>query len=154
MIIRFCLSLSMKSASAYNELRSSNVLKLPCLRTLRDYRNAIRPCAGFNNEVINEVIKSAENLKGYQRYIVLSFDEIKVQSDLVFDKYTEKLIGYVDLGNPELNYSCFNDVDNIAKHALVYYVRALASDLKFPLAYVATETAKSFQIMPTFWNNT
>ena len=36
MIIRFCLSIASKSASAYNELRSSNVLTLPSLRTLRD----------------------------------------------------------------------------------------------------------------------
>ena len=34
MIIRFCLSIASKSASAYNELRSSNVLTLPSLRTL------------------------------------------------------------------------------------------------------------------------
>ena len=34
MIIRFCLSLASKSASAYDELRSSNVLTLPSCRTL------------------------------------------------------------------------------------------------------------------------
>ena len=37
MIIRFCLSLAAKSASAYDELRSCNVLTLPTRRTLRDY---------------------------------------------------------------------------------------------------------------------
>ena len=36
MIIRFCLSLASKSASAYDELMSSNVLTLPSCRTLRD----------------------------------------------------------------------------------------------------------------------
>ena len=48
MIIRFCLSLASKSASAYDELRTSNVLTLPSRRTLRDYKNAIVPHAGFN----------------------------------------------------------------------------------------------------------
>ena len=43
MIIRFCLSIAAKSPSAYDELRSSNILTLPSRRTLRDYRNAIRP---------------------------------------------------------------------------------------------------------------
>ena len=38
MIIRFCLSLAAKSASAYDELRSSNILTLPTRRTLKDYK--------------------------------------------------------------------------------------------------------------------
>ena len=42
MLIRFCLSLYVESASAYEELRSSIVLTLPSQRTLRDYRNAIK----------------------------------------------------------------------------------------------------------------
>ena len=66
MIIRFCLSLASKSASAYNKLRSSNVLTLPRLRTLRDYKNAIRPTTGFNIEVIEELRKTTETLKSFQ----------------------------------------------------------------------------------------
>ena len=34
MIIRFCLSLAMKSASAYDELQSAKIIKFPSLRTL------------------------------------------------------------------------------------------------------------------------
>ena len=30
-------------------------------------------------------------------------DEIKIQSNLVWDKHTGELIGYVDLGDTELN---------------------------------------------------
>jgi len=41
MIIRFCLSLASKSASAYDELRSSNIIKIPSRRTLRDYKNSL-----------------------------------------------------------------------------------------------------------------
>ena len=52
MIIKFCLCLASKSASAYDELRSSNVLTLPSRRTLRDYKNAVKPHAGFNKDVI------------------------------------------------------------------------------------------------------
>ncbi|PFX26882.1 hypothetical protein AWC38_SpisGene8467 [Stylophora pistillata] len=43
MIIRFCLSLAVKSPSCYEELRNSKVLVLPSQRGLKDYRNAIRP---------------------------------------------------------------------------------------------------------------
>ena len=83
MIIRFCLSLASKSASAYYELRSSNFLTLPSRRTLRDYKNAVKPHAGFNPAVINDLIKTTNPLKGCQRNVVLSFDEMKIQENLV-----------------------------------------------------------------------
>ena len=35
--------------------------------------------------------------------MVLSFDEMKVQSNLVFDKHTNELIGFVDLGDEDVN---------------------------------------------------
>ncbi len=57
----------------------------------------------------------------------------------------------MDLGNTDLNYACFNDVDQLASHALVYYVRGLASDLKFSVAYFATKGVTAYEIMTTFW---
>lgn len=47
MIIRYCLSLAAKSPSCYEEIRNSGILVLPSQRTLRDYRNYIRPTRGF-----------------------------------------------------------------------------------------------------------
>ena len=52
----------------------------------------------------------------------------------------------------ELNYSCFKNVNDLASHVLVYYVRGIASDLKFCLAYFATKGITACQIMPTFWD--
>ena len=129
MIIRFCLSIASKSASSYDELRNSKVLTLPSRRSLRGYKNAIRPYVGFNAEVVQELVKITSALSGVQRYCVISFDEIKIQENLVFDKYSGELIGYVDLGDPELNYCCFSNVDALASHALAgpilapYWVR-------------------------------
>ena len=70
MIIQFCLSLASKSAPAYDELRSNNVLTLPSCRTLRDYKNAIKPHAGFNPVIIQE-LKTTELFIGHQRNIVV-----------------------------------------------------------------------------------
>ena len=86
-------------------------------------------------------MKTAAPLKGYQRYIVLSFDKIKRKENLIYVKHSGELIGYVDLGDlgdPELNYSTFQDANDLASHVLVYYIRGLASDLKYSLAYFAT----------------
>ena len=74
-----------KISSAYDELRNSNILRLPRKGTLSDYKNAMRPHAGFNRSVIDELIKIASPLTYYQRCAVLSFDEIKIQQNLVFD---------------------------------------------------------------------
>ena len=59
----------------------------------------------------------------------MSFYEIKIKKNLVFDKHSGKLIGYVDLGDPEKNFSTFHNKDDLATHAMVYYVSGLASDL-------------------------
>ena len=104
MIVCFCISLASKSSSAYDEIRDSNISVLPSRRTLRDYRNAIRPKVGFNPDVINELKNVTKNLNGIQRFICLCFDEIKVQSSLVFNKYTDELVGFIDLGDPDTNY--------------------------------------------------
>ena len=151
MIIRFCLSIASKSASAYDELRSSNVLTLPSRRTLRDYKNAIKPHAGFNPAVINDLIKTTNLLKSCQRNVVLSFDEMKIQENLVYDKYTGNLVGYVDLGDPSINYSSFENPDELASHVMVFYIRGLACDLKFELGYFGTRGMLSYQIMGRFW---
>ena len=60
MLIRFCLWLTSKPSLAY-ELWDSNILVLPSCRTLRDYKNAITPKAGFNSEIIKELIKIAKH---------------------------------------------------------------------------------------------
>ena len=89
--------------------------------------------------------------KGIERFICLAFHEIKVRPNLFFNKYNDELIGFVDLGDPELNYSSFTDSDQSATHTLVYYVHGLCSSLKFPLACFAAHCATSCQLMPIFW---
>ena len=81
-----------------------------------------------------------------QIYICLAFDEMKIQSNLLYNKCSGKLIGYVDLGDPDINYTTFVKGDELATHALVYYVRGIATDLKFCLSYFATNVIKSYQI--------
>ena len=91
-IIRFCLSLLSKSPSAYEEIRNSNILTLQSTRTLRDYKSFIKPETGFRKKVINELKTITKDYFDIQRYIVLLFDEMKIKSNLVFDKHTGELI--------------------------------------------------------------
>jgi len=151
MIIRFCLSLASKSPSCYEELRNSGVLVLPSQRRLKDYRNAIKPKRGFQKEVIEELKTETDSYFDVQRYVVLLFDEMKVMANLVLDKTTGELIGFTDLGDPELNFGALEKVDMIASHALAFIVREMCTELKFALAHFATTGITSGQLMPLFW---
>ena len=111
MIIRFCLSLAARSAFCYEELRNSGIVKLPSQRTLRDYHNFVKPKPGFNKLVIDELVGLTKSYSNTQRYIVLLFDEMKIRSNLVFDKNTGQLIGFTDLGDSTINYVSFEKQD-------------------------------------------
>ena len=86
-----------------------------------------------------------------QRYVVLSFDEMKIQSSLVFDKHSNELIGFVDLGDDDVNVVAFDSCSVIANHVLAFMIRGVASDLKYILGYFSTENVTSYQLMPLFW---
>ena len=110
----------------------------------------MKPSTGFYLQVTEELIKTSSSLQGYQRFICLSFDEIKMQENLIFYKYTGDLVGFVDLDDPELNFSTFGDANKLASYVMVYYICGLASDLKFSFAYFGTDGMNAYQIMTTF----
>ena len=91
-VIRFALSLHGKSPSAYRELRDSGALILPSERILRDYKNYFKPKAA-----------KVSSFTSIQQYAAVVMDEMKMQSNLVFDKVSGELIGFVYLGDPMTN---------------------------------------------------
>ena len=109
MIIRFCLSLATKLASAYDDIRydeksGTGIFVLPSRRRLRDYKNYIRPERGFNKN-ISELKNKIKNFSDNEQFFVILMYEMKIQSNLVWDKHTGEIIGYVDLADTELNYA-------------------------------------------------
>ena len=80
MVIKFCLSLAAKSSSSYSDLRydsksGSGILVLPSLRTLRDYKNYIRPNRGFNRAIIEELSEKTKLFSSVEKFIIILFDE-------------------------------------------------------------------------------
>ena len=76
--------------------------------------------------------------------------ETKIQSSLVFDKYSGNLIGFIHLGDPMVNFA-FVEEETLATHALAFLVRGLCADLKHVISYYLTGDLTSFQLMPLFW---
>ena len=150
-IIPFALYFHGKSPAAYKELRDSGALILPSERVLRDYKNYFKPKAGLNMDNIETLREKTSSATGIQRYVVLVMDKMKIQSNLVFDKYLGDLIGFVDLGDPMTNYACLGNEDVIATHALAFLVRGMCTDMKHVIAYYFTEDFTSYQLMSVFW---
>ena len=153
--VEFCLSIYAKSSSVYNNLRKSEknpdgILFLPHERTLRDYRNHFKPSPGFVPENIDLLKSIVKDYTGTAKYIVLVFDEMKIKGRLVFDKYTGKLIGFTSLGDPELDFATFEELQ-LATHALAFMIRGVQTTLKFTLAYFLTQTIVSYQLASIFW---
>lgn len=98
-IIRYALSLHSKSPAACRELRESGVLIRTSKRVLRNYKNYLKSKAGLRAENIEALKDKVVAFSARQRYVMLVMDEMKIQSNLVFDKYTGDLIGFVDLGD-------------------------------------------------------
>ena len=48
--------------------------------------------------------------------------------------FTSDLIGFVDLGDIELNYSTLNDVSELASYLLVFMIKSFANPLSYSLA--------------------
>ena len=78
-------------------------------------------------------------------------DEMKIQENLVFHKYTGELIGFIDLGDADINYVTLKDRQKLASHVLVFLLTGICNPSKFSLANFSTDTDSAEQIFPLFW---
>ena len=76
---------------------------------------------------------------------------MKIQEDLIWDKYSGELIGFVDLGDRNTNYATLKNVKELATHVLVFLVKGIVNPLSFSIATFATTGISSYQLMPIFW---
>ena len=156
MIIKFCLNLATESSSAYKDLRYDNktetgVLVLPSLRTLRDYKNYIRPTREFNPDIVNELAKKIALFSEIERYVTILIDEMKIQGNLVWDKHSGELKGFVDLGDINANFATLKNTETLVTHVLVFLVKSVVNPLSYRFAAFATDGITAYQIMAIFW---
>ena len=83
-----------------------------------------------------------------EKFIVLLMDEMRIQENLVWDKHNGELIGYVDLGDIDLNYATLSKVTTVASHVLVFLIRSVVNPFIFSLANFATEGISASQMFP------
>ena len=94
------ISFTSKSAATYNEIHfdektGTGFVVLPSQRRLRDYKSYIHRKQGFNHEIINELENKIKDFSDIERFMVILFDEIKIQENLVWSKQTSDLLIFV-----------------------------------------------------------
>ena len=104
-IIKWCLNLKLISSGAYHALRTAEFIKLPSEHTLRDYTHYCKETLGFQKETLNQLYKEVKDIPESRRYVSLILDEMKIKQDLVYDKHSGQIVGFVSLGsiNDELS---------------------------------------------------
>ena len=61
------------------------------------------------------------------------------------------MIGFVDLGDVNLNYVTLQEKNAIASHVLVFLLRSVFNPFKFSLENFAAKNATASQVFPLFW---
>ena len=160
MMIRWCLSLKLLSSASYSALRSSDLIVLPSERTLRDYTHFVKAEPGFHPGIDEQICREAklDSIPEYQKYVCLVFDEMKVKEDLVYDKHSASLLGFVRIGDVndhlskfEQNASADSPKPQFATHVLTFMVSGILSNFEFPYASFPCSSISGDQLYSLVW---
>ena len=101
LMIKWCIYLRAQSQGAYETMRNTGCIKLPSQRTLRDYTHHLECGAGFSTGVDTQLYNAAklDSCNERDRYVMLLLDEMHVKQELVYDKHSGELVGFVNLGD-------------------------------------------------------
>lgn len=163
---RWALYLKHQSNKCYQALRESKCIVLPSQRTLRDYTHYLNSTSGFSFEADEELIRVAkpELTEEFKKCVCITIDEMHIKENLVFNKHTGALVGYVDIGdinnlllkfersvNSQSTTGTTSSPLQLAKSTLVYFVCGLFSKLRFPFAYFPVLKLSGDLIFKPFW---
>ncbi len=95
----------------------------------------------------------------HEKYVSVTFDEMHIRADLVFNKHNRELIGFCNLGDVN---NCLLEVEKsvekndpkpvLAKSMPMFMVRALFGPLKFPYAQFYTKDISGNLLFDPFWD--
>lgn len=161
LMIRFCLYLRHHSGKAYEALRNSGCIVLPSQRTLRDYSHAVKAEAGFSKEVDHQLMMAAkiDTCKEWEKLVVILLDEMYIREDLVYEKHSGSLIGFVNLGEINNHLLAFEQSLNedsplagtLAKTVLTIMVKGIFTSLRYPYAHFFSATLTGELMFQPFW---
>ena len=148
---------------AYETLRSSGCIRLPSQRTLRDYTHFVTTSTGFSDEVDIQLALAADvdHCPEREKYTAIIFDEMYIKEDLVYNKHTNNLVGFANLGETNNHLLAFERslqestpnecVEPLAKTMMVMMVRGLFSKLEFRYVQFPCSRVMGDLLFQPFW---
>lgn len=167
LMIKWCIYLRAQSQGAYETLLQSKCIKLPSQRTLRDYTHHLKPgpgyCAGVDAQLRS--VAKLDKCEEREKCVLMLLDEMYIKKDLVYNKISGELVGFVNLGDTNMDLLAFEraitsespaDEDSIANEPLAstmlgIMVRGLFTRLQFPYAYFPSNKLTGDLMYEPFW---
>ena len=134
---------------------------LPSQRTLRDYTHFVKAAPGFSLEVDQQLMTAASinTLEEWQKCVILLLDEMHIREDLVYEKHSGALIGFMNLGEVNNHLLAFersvsanqSSLEPLSKSMMVFMVRGLFTSLHFPYAQFPCASITGDLLFNPFW---
>lgn len=133
------MSVHNMSPRTYRYIREKFSKHLPHPQTIRQwYRNSnLDARSGIGQHSLEALRKKAVQMKedDEQLIVSLSFDEMNIQSNLMWCRATNKYIGLIDIGTPKTK-----EEFDLAKDAIVFMASGVNAKFEQPVAYYFIQT--------------
>lgn len=124
-------SIHFKSPACYKFLRDKLGFNLPSERSLNKWCPLKNLSPGIDLNLISNLKTVFEKMNENDKACVLLFDEIKIRTEIDYNKCIDEIIGLVDYGDrKELK---------AGSYICTFMVRGIFSNWKYPLSFVITE---------------
>lgn len=149
----FAMTLSFYSRRGYEYVREQFGNNLPSLRTIRRWHQSVNGMPGLTESVIPILKKkiAAAKEKNKELLFSLQFDEMSIKHKIEFDKNSDRMFGFEDLGQKDL-VNQESEVDRPAREALVFLISAINDRFKAPVAYYIIHGKLRFIIQGTLFS--
>ena len=116
---------------------------------------------GFQLPVVEQLWKDINNMEDHTKWVVLIFDEMKVKDDLVYDKHTGSMVGFIHSNDvekeleelsetsPSTKSSCSNKM--LATNMLTFMVRSICSKFELAFGHFPTRSANAEMLYDLVW---
>ena len=157
LLIKWCLNLEMISSAAYNNLRTSGMFILPSERTLRDYSNVVKSGEGYQMGVLRQLHDEArmglDEIPAHRQFVGIVVVELYIKSDLVYDRYSSRVIGFVNLSTVDQQIAALEQstFPTVATRVRTVMVTGILFRLNFPLANFSTAGITSISLFDILW---
>ncbi|XP_045477880.1 uncharacterized protein LOC123683025 [Harmonia axyridis] len=132
---RDALSLFYRGPKTYRYLRQKGI-NLPGISTLKSWINNFNCKPGFNKKIFLQLSLKADSMMPREKKCILMFDEMSIKRNIDYNKHTDMIEGFEDLGE-------FGRKSSPASQALVLMIRGIYSTWKIPIAFFVSEDGVS-----------